>query len=206
MKTMQTMMIAMMTITAVALAEPPAPPPATAAPAPVTSPRPTTDMARDGMRRAMMGDPAVALMRMLSPDSPVAKELGLTDEQMQQIRATMTPSAEDMRDMNAKMEQLSARQADLLNVDPLDEEAILKVVHETGDLRNQMTEKRVKQLIAAYKLLTPEQRAKVRDLAKQHMDQARQRMSMPGAGVSREHGPRTPPPPPPASQPAPPQP
>ena len=206
MRTMRTMLIAMMAVTAVAMAEPPAQTPeATTPPAPNTPPRAMPDRPREPMRRPMMGDADMALMRMLTPDSAAVKELGLTEDQMVQIKAAMAPPS-DMREIGAKMEQLSQRQVDLLNAETLDEEAILKVVREAGDLRTQTAEKRIKQMIAAYKLLTPEQRTKLRDLAKQRMDQARERAAGAVPGAARERGlQQTPPPPPPAAAVPPPQ-
>ena len=60
-----------------------------------------------------------------------------------------------------------------------------KIAGETSDLNSQLAKLRVKQALAALKILTPEQRAKLREGIKQRMGQMPQRV---GAGLGRQPG------------------
>lgn len=198
--------VALIGTVAVAMAEPPQAPAAAASEGGKSGPRGNPELMRERMRRLAGGDGEGWLLRLLTADSRAAQELGLTDEQIKQMRETVSGSAEKMKDLNARIEKAALTQAELLKADTLDEAAVLKAVQEAGELRTQMAMLRVRQLIAAHKVLTPEQRVKARDMAARRLQQARQRFQeggRDGSGKGREGrgdrqgtNPATPPPPP----------
>jgi Spy/CpxP family protein refolding chaperone len=194
---------------ALALAEPP--PPAAPGATPEigkAGPAGNPEVMRERMRR-LGGDEAEGMgLRMLAADPRTARELGLSEDQLKQIRESMSGSAQDMKDLTARMEKAAMSQAELMKADALDEAAVLKAVQETGDLRTQIARLRIKQMIAAHKVLTPEQRAKVREIMARRVQQARQRLQEGGrdpqwkgraARGERQDHLQAPPPPPPAT-------
>ena len=188
----RSMLVIIMSAAAVALAETPATPnpvPANSLPTPPApgaavegthagaAGNPET-MMRERMRRMLTGgDGEGMILRMLTSDSKLVQELGLSDTQVKQIKDAVSGSDQETKDLNTKLEQAAMRQVDLMKADTLDEEALMKAVQEAGDLRTQIAKIRVKQLIAAHKVLTPEQRTKLRDTMKQRMEQAQKRMT-----------------------------
>lgn len=178
---------------ALALAEPAAQPPAVPA-TPSETPRggaaANPEMARERMRRMMMGgDSEGMILRMLSSDSKMVQELGLSDTQVKELKESTSGGETEMKDLNAKLEQAAMRQAELMKADTLDEEALMKAVQETGELRTQIAKRRIKQLIAAHKVLTVEQRAKLRELMSQRMAQMRDRWQQSGRQPGAAGGP-----------------
>lgn len=155
-----------------------------------------------GRRMGSFGSPSMdgMLMRLLAPDSKTAKDIGLTEEQAVELRKLLTSSQTEMKDSRTEMEQLAMKQAELLSQDSPDEAAVMKVVEELGELRTQIAKQQIKQLLAAQKILTPEQRTKLRDQAKARIEQFRESRKEgrgPRDGAVR---PTQPPPPNPAVQ------
>jgi Spy/CpxP family protein refolding chaperone len=154
----------------------------------------------------MPADPEGMIMRALQPDSKLAKEIGMTDEQSVALRKLFTESQAEMKESREKMEKLALQQADLLSQDAPDEAAVIKVVEQLGELRLQFAKHRIHQLLAAQKILTPEQRTKLREQMKSRMEQLRENrkegrgMREGGPRRGQEEGKRQTPPPPPAPE------
>ncbi len=195
----RSLLVIMMSAAAVALAEPAAPTTPAAPPPPpapggsVEGPRAgapgNPGMLQERMRRFMSGDSEGMILKMLSNDSHMVQELGLTDAQVKEIKEAMAGSEQELKDLNDKLVQAGMRQVDLLKADTLDEEALMKAVQESGELRTQIAKLRIKQVIAAHKVLTPEQRAKLRETMKQRMEQVQQRVKEGGAALrARQNG------------------
>ena len=161
---------------ALAMAEPPPPAPGVTPEKGPAGPVANPEIMRERMRRMAGGEGEGMALRMLLGDSRAAKELGLSEAQITQIRESVSGSAEELKDLNARIEKAALRQAELMKADKLDEEAVMKAVQETGDLRTQIAKIRIKQLIAAHKVLTPEQLAKVRAMMANRVQQVRQRL------------------------------
>lgn len=128
----------------------------------------------DGARRRM-GPPPMdqegMIMRALAPDSKLAKEIGMTEEQSAALKKLFSSSLAETKATREKMEKLAMEQAELLGQDSPDEAAVMNVVDQLGALRNQMARHRISQLLAAQKILTPEQRAKLREQMKARREQ-----------------------------------
>jgi len=141
------------------------------------------------MWRYMGGGSEGIIMRMLSGDPRTAQEMGLSDEQIKAIKDAMASADKEMTEMNVKLVQVARHQSELWKAEPFDEEALMKAVQESGELRTQIAKLRIKQVIAAHKVLTPEQRAKLRETMKQRMEQVQQRVKEGGAALrARQNG------------------
>lgn len=207
MKRLRWLTMSLIGTAALAMAEPPPPSPPTVTPEQgerglAANPQ----MMRERLRRFGGGEGEGMLLRMLTADTRGAKELGLSEEQIKQIKESVSTSTEELKALNGRMEKAALRQAELLKADTLDETAVLKAVQNTGDLRTQIAKLRIQQVIAAHKVLTPEQRAKVREMMAQRLQQTRQRLQENGreaprkgreAGGTNQGSAPVPPPPPP---------
>lgn len=159
-----------------------------------------------GRSFAAGGDIEGLLMRSLFQDPRTAEALGLTTEQEKEIKTTLSTSDGESTELRRKMEQAASRQIELLSQDTPDEAAIFKVVDEIGAMRSDIAKLRMKQLLAVLKKLTPEQRAKLRELTKTRIEEAKDRMKKEGRAARRgDHVPKVPgaPPVPPPTPPPP---
>jgi Spy/CpxP family protein refolding chaperone len=171
---------------------------------------PPREGAQGGAPRRMMGaggmpmDAEGMLMRALSPDSKLAKDIGMTEEQSAALKKLFADAQTETKDSRDKMEKLALEQADLLSQDSPDEAAVMKVVDQLGELRLQVAKQRIHQLLAAQKILTAEQRTQLREQMKTRLEQFREGRREgrgPREGGAREGGARRGPdqvPPPPA--------
>ena len=128
------------------------------------------------------------IMRMLSGDPRTAQEMGLSDEQIKAIKDAMASADKEMTEMNVKLVQVARHQSELWKAEPFDEEALMKAAAEAGDISSQIAKLRVKHAITAFKILTPEQRAKLREAMKQRVDQGPQQWMQPGGPRGRQPG------------------
>jgi Spy/CpxP family protein refolding chaperone len=114
------------------------------------------------------------IMRALAPDSPIAKEIGLTDDQRKALKGVMDSAVEEMKGLQAKMREAGKKQVEMMGQNTPDEAAILKGVEEIGALRTQIAKVTTKQILAAQKVLTTEQRAELRGMIKSRMAEMRE--------------------------------
>jgi Spy/CpxP family protein refolding chaperone len=148
------------------------------------------------------------IMKALAPDSPMAKELGLTKEQTEALKGVMKGSVEEMKSLQTKMERAGKKQVELMTQDVPDEGAVMKGVEEIGVLRTQIAKSTTRRILAAQRVLTVEQRKKLREMIDSRvttMRDRRQEGKGPGAGEKRppvKEGDRPVAPPPPAPAPA----
>jgi Spy/CpxP family protein refolding chaperone len=140
------------------------------------------------------------LMRFLTPDSKAAKDLGLTEAQSADLRKLIGSTQAGTKESRAQLEKLALKQAELLSQDVPDEAAVMKIVEKLGDLRTQIAKRQMQQLLAAQKILTPEQRTKLREQMKSKAEQLRE--SKKDGRTPRDAGSRPPPSPPPPANPA----
>jgi len=157
------------------------------------APAPGGEASKDAPRRMMGpmgGDAEGMILRALQPDSPIAKEIGLTEQQTQELKKLVPGMQTDMQESRDKMEALAMKQAELMSQDSPDEAAVMKVVEELGQMRTDIAKKRMKQVLAAQKILTPEQRTKLRENMKSKMEQFRANRAggAQGGGMRRAHG------------------
>ena len=97
------------------------------------------------------------------------KDLGLTKDQQQQILAIRNGSANELEQLQAKMQAGAKAQAELMSQDLPNEEAVLKGADELSQIHSAMNRLRIKQVLEIRKILTTEQRLKMREKMKAHM-------------------------------------
>ncbi|MFQ5926640.1 MAG: Spy/CpxP family protein refolding chaperone [Terriglobia bacterium] len=120
-------------------------------------------------------DPAV-----LGDEPGIRDELGITDAQREQLRALRRDALKKGIRNRAEWRVKQIELQELLAADTPDPALVERKVGEIGDLQHQMLRSRVDTRLALAGILTPEQRSKLRRLA-------RQRMRARGRGFGR-HG------------------
>lgn len=133
-----------------------------------------TDKPEAGPEARKPRPPGAPGQRMMDPEQMsmmMFKEIGLSKDQQDQMKAIMEGSAKSTRELREKMEATAKAQGDLLAQETPDEAAVLKAADEIAALRAEMGRIRIKQLLAAQKILTPEQRATLREKIKERMEQ-----------------------------------
>ena len=122
------------------------------------------------------------------------KDLGLTQDQQQQILAIRNSSTNELKQLQAKMQAAAKAQAELMSQDMPNEEAVLKGADDLSQIHSALNRLRIKQLLEIRKVLTPEQRAKMREKMKEHMGKSgmkRERSSRKGHDKGKaEDGPK----------------
>jgi Spy/CpxP family protein refolding chaperone len=120
------------------------------------------------------GSPQMGLGKMdgdfaLMPGVLMGKELGLSKEQQKKVKSILESRADEMKKLHTRMEAIAKRQVELMGQDSPDEGAVMKGVDEVAGLRAQWAKLRVRQVLEIQKTLTPEQRARMRELTKERM-------------------------------------
>lgn len=100
------------------------------------------------------------------PMMDMMKDIGITADQKGQIKALNQASAGEMKLLSAKMQELAVQQARLVNQETPDEAAILKGTEDIGQVRTEIAKVKIRQMLALQKILTPEQRVKMREKMK----------------------------------------
>ncbi len=81
-------------------------------------------------------------------DSPIARDLNLTEDQQQRIRSTVRDSREQLIQLRANVEKAEAELRDLMSDEPVDarrvSEAIEKVIAARGELTRSVSQMSVK--------------------------------------------------------------
>lgn len=151
------------------------------------------------------GDFEGMFIRWLTQDPKIAEKIGLTPETVAEIRAKVSAAQKEMRDATTRMQQAAAQQVDLLSLDAPDEAAVLKLVDEIGGINLQIAKRRMQLILDIQKSLTPEQRAKLREMTKARIEEGKERWKKEGRGPGRGTGDKAKPPAPPDApvQPAP---
>lgn len=112
----------------------------------------------------------------MAGDMPIMqmnKELDLSKEQMTQMRSLFSGSTNEMKTLNSRMQEAAKAQAELMSQDLPNEEAVLKGADEIAKIRAEIGRIRLKQMLEARKILTPEQRVKMREKMNAKMEKNR---------------------------------
>ena len=138
------------------------------------------------------------ILHWLANDPKAAQELLLTEEQAQALKTNLFAVAKERIDLKAQMEHAAENQAELLSSEEVNEAAVMKAVEETGRMRTEIAKANVRTLLAVHKILTPEQRKKLKEIIHQRVDAWRaNRDKRMGAAGSLSAAPSTNPPHPP---------
>ena len=125
---------------------------------------------------------------MMSP-MMMNRELGLSNEQQQKIKAILSGSTNEMQSLHAKMQAAAKVQGELMSQDSPNEAAVLQGVTEIAAMRTEIARIRVKQVLEVQKLLTPEQRAKMREKMKERMQKRGQGDKRKMREMHKDHAP-----------------
>ncbi len=123
------------------------------------------DLAKRPGRGEMMG--GGEMMMLMRP--AMVKQLELTSEQQSQMAAVVNSASNEMSSLRSSMQTLAKKQAELMGAETIDENAVLQLADEIGKVRSDMAKMQIKQMLAARKILTAEQRLKMRELVKHSM-------------------------------------
>ncbi|MBZ5565982.1 MAG: Spy/CpxP family protein refolding chaperone [Acidobacteriia bacterium] len=101
------------------------------------------------------------LLAMLENDR-VKAYLNLSEPQAQQLRKIVVDNEKSSVQTRAQLEVRGIELREMLRADQLDGDAVMKKVQEISDLRGQEMKQHIQALLEAQKVLTPEQRKKIR--------------------------------------------
>ena len=138
--------------------------------------------------------------RLLNNDSMIT-EIGLSTQQVAQLKTIRLESDKQMIDLNASLQRAVLNETELISQPVPNEAAVMKAVEETGKAQVEVTKMRVKSLLKMLVVLTPVQQDKVKEIFKRRMAE-RVNRGTPGArregrGAGPSEGAQNPPPNPP---------
>ncbi len=142
----------------------------------------------EGMRPGPGGglDSADGMIVRLLENEKLAKEAGVTDEQVATLKTKLEGVRKEQIDLRAELEKAGMDQARLLSEKTVDEAAIMTAVDKTSEVHAKMARNRMKQLLIVKQTLTPEQTAKLREMMLERIGKIKE-----GVGrMDRERGPR----------------
>lgn len=122
------------------------------------------------------------LLQWLANDPRAAEDLMLSAEQVQQLKACHLEMRKAIIELKAKMELAAVNQAELLDKEPLDEEAVMKAVEETGRLRTEIAKVSMRALLSVHRTLNADQRAKLKILVRHRLEAWRENRRQRGPG------------------------
>jgi len=135
------------------------------------------------MKGPRMGEkgPGGMIERLL--DNPeLMEKAGISKEQLTAIKNAMDEIEIKMIDLRAEMEKAGIAQAQLMSQEKIDEDAIMKAVEKTGEIRTKMAKLHIQSMLTIKKSITPEQMAKIKEL----LSQRRKEMSEEDRAAMRE--------------------
>ena len=130
--------------------------------------------------RMARGSIEEALLDRLTSDPALAGELGLKDDQVQALKKLRFDTEGQLISLRADMQQAGLKQVQLMTADTPDEAAVLKAVEDTGAIRTKIAKLQVQQVLAAKKILTPDQIKQAKALLHERI---KQRMQDGGGGL-----------------------
>jgi protein CpxP len=95
---------------------------------------------------------------------PMFEELGLTDQQKEQIRQVMLEARKKNIDVEAKQKLARLELHELMGADAPDQAKINAKISELSKLRETLMRNHIESVLAVQKVLTPEQRKKAKEL------------------------------------------
>jgi Spy/CpxP family protein refolding chaperone len=97
----------------------------------------------------------------------IAEEIGLTPQQVEGIKSKMQAIEKDQTELQSELEKSGTEQARLLSRENVDEDALMKSVERTGDIRTKLAKLHVSRLLMLKKSLTSEQVEKLKALVQE---------------------------------------
>lgn len=106
-------------------------------------------------------------------NSELREELGISEEQVQSLRANSYELRTEGVDLRAELEKAGMRQAHLMTEPEIDEDALMKAVEQAGEIRTALAKLRIRQLLLVKRTFTPEQMELARKRMREHVMKAR---------------------------------
>jgi len=131
--------------------------------------------ARPGPRGGDPGDRLEGVIGRILHHQEIQEELGLTEEQVEQLRRSFFASREKLVDLRAELEKAGMEQAQLMTADSIDEEALMQAVEQAGRARTKMAKLRMRQLVEIREVLTREQLDRARAAMRRRMREQHRR-------------------------------
>ena len=104
-----------------------------------------------------------SLVERLSTDPKAAARLGLSDDQISDLKSKMTAIDAREKELHAAMQELGRKQMELLQSGNAEREVIYQIIDQLGDVRTQLAKSRIDRLFVVQSVLTEEQQAKMRE-------------------------------------------
>lgn len=143
---------------------------------------------RGGERGGPGGQHGDMMERMLS-NPEIREKLGITDEQVAELKTDLQKMKEEMIDLQAEMQKVGLRQAEAMTAKDIDEGKLMDMVEDAGKLRTKMAKLQIKKMILFRKYVDPEKMEQVRGQLKERMrERFRERMGDRG-GEGGQRGP-----------------
>ncbi|MBI3987571.1 MAG: Spy/CpxP family protein refolding chaperone [Lentisphaerae bacterium] len=120
--------------------------------------------------------------------SRLAQELGLSEEKAAALKALVFENRKKLVQLKADRDLAKMDLEQLLEADIPDEKAVLQAVDKMGQIHMDMARLRVRALLEMAKTLTPEQRAKFKELREGMMQRRSERMGGQRGGFPQSQG------------------
>jgi Spy/CpxP family protein refolding chaperone len=114
-------------------------------------------------------------------DKKAAKELQLTSEQKTSLEKIRFESAEKKIDLDAKIKKLELQLHAETKKDEPDVDKVMNLIEEIGKAKTEIAKINTGDMLAARKILTPDQREKARDMAEKWVEEKKEKQ--PGSGM-----------------------
>jgi len=114
-------------------------------------------------------------------DKKAAKELKLTAEQKTSLEQIRFESAEKRIDLDAKIKKLELHLSAETKKDEPDADKVMNLIDEIGKSKTEIAKINTGNMLAARKILTPDQREKARDMAEKWAEEKKEKQ--PGSGM-----------------------
>jgi len=135
-----------------------------------------------GMRR---GPSQEAIIGHVLHDKELAKEIGLSDEQVTALRSGFDKLRQEQIELKAQIELAGMEQAKQMTAPEIDEAALMAAVEKTGEIRTQMAKLKVRSLLLVRKHVTPEQ---IKEIQKTMRERFAERMRQRHGGFGEGRG------------------
>ena len=115
----------------------------------------------------------------------VREELGITDEQVEQLKDAKEKANDQRKDLIAEMKEAREVQMKLMKADKLNKKAIMEAINNSGKLRTKMDKLRVKGLFRVQDILTEDQLSEIKE--RMHKGMQEQRKKREGKGDKKNN-------------------
>lgn len=106
----------------------------------------------------------------------IAEKLGLADEQVEQMRKIAESMRARQMELMEAMKNSGRRQAECMTAETVNEDKVMAAIEESGRIQTEMAKLKAQELLALQKILTPEQREKVKNMREKMQEKMQEHM------------------------------